>query len=46
MKWLSRQYDSRREISEGKSISVPLETAAIFDSMFTQMIAIGEKAGA
>jgi len=34
-----------REISEGKSISVPLETAAIFDSMFTQMIAIGEESG-
>ena len=34
-----------REISEGKSISVPLEATAIFDTMFTQMIAIGEESG-
>ena len=34
-----------REISEGKSISVPLEATAIFDTMFAQMIAIGEESG-
>ncbi|PLX91350.1 MAG: pilus assembly protein PilC [Desulfuromonas sp.] len=39
-------YSVRQSISEGKTISEPLEKSGVFPSMVCQMIAVGEQAGA
>ncbi len=39
-------HTSRASITEGDSISVPLEETGVFEPMVTQMIAVGEETGA
>lgn len=38
--------EARDSISEGNSITIPLESAGVFEPMVTQMIAVGEETGA
>jgi len=39
-------YATRQSISEGKTLSEPLETSKVFPPMVVQMIAVGETTGA